>query len=85
MVISQLPQLLVKSSPLKRATGTNSTHSFLQPSLPRRGHSCTKNGNSKVFHKDLNMIVETDDFSDDIILPDGESPILEEHEHEVIE
>lgn len=31
------------------------------------------------------MIVETDDLSDDTIHAGGESPILEEHEHEVIE
>lgn len=80
-MISQLPQLLVKSSPLEQISAT-STHSFLQPPLPRRGHSCNKNGNSKVFQKDLNMIVETDDFEDDdAILPGRESPILEEHEH----
>lgn len=85
MVISQLPQLMVKSSPSEHVTNATTTHAFLQPPLPRRGHGCIKNGNSKVFNKDLNMIVETDDFSDDIIHAGGESPLLEEHEHEVIE
>lgn len=84
MVISQIPQLMVKSTPSEVVTSATLTHSFLQPPLPRRGsHGCIKN--SKVFHKDLNMIVETDDFSDNMNHAGVESPILEENEREVIE
>lgn len=84
MIISHLPQLMVKSSPSEQVTcATN--HLFLQPALPKKSHSCSKNKNAS---KDLDMIAESDDFGEDIlqaIVAGEESPILEEHEHEVIE
>lgn len=91
MVISHLPQLMVKSSPSEQSTSTSGSDSFLQPPLPnKRGQMCSKNYlNSKNSPKDLCMIVESDGFSDDTInaINNGEedSAILEEHEHEVIE
>lgn len=87
MIISHLPQLMVKSSPSEQVTSTTTNHPFLQPALPKRNQSHSKIG-SKIISKDLNIIVESEDFGDDILnnLNAGEeSPILEEHEHEVIE
>ncbi len=85
MLISEIPQLPVKPTPSEHAsTSEPSNHSFLQPSLPNQIHNCHKNS-SKLPHKDLSMITESSDFSDHTIRAGMESPILEEHEHEIIE
>jgi hypothetical protein len=36
MVISHMPQLMVKSSPFEQATSEPPIHSFLQPSVPKK-------------------------------------------------
>jgi hypothetical protein len=79
MVISHLPQLMVKSSPSEQS----STHSFLQPPLPQKRQMCSKN--TKSISRDLNMIIESDDGSDDTINVINCGVDMEEHEHEVIE
>ena len=93
MVISQLPQLMVKSSPSENSTSGSGSDSFLQPPLPnkRSQNYNNKNSASKPAIRELNMIVESDALSDDTNLAiaigeeDSISTILEEHEHEVIE
>jgi len=94
MVISQLPQLMVKSSPSEQSTSGSGSDSFLQPPLPNKrsqNYNNNKNSSSKTATKELNMIVESDGLSDDTILAiaigeeDSRSTLLEEHEHEVIE
>lgn len=90
MVISHLPQLMVKSTPFEQSTITSVSDSFLQPPLPQRRNSqCNRHNSLKHIPKDLNMIIESDDYSDDTnqATPTGEddSLIMEEHEHEVIE
>lgn len=78
--LPQMPQLPVKSTASEQETNTSS-HSFLQPALPKR----LKNG-SKLLSKNLNIIVEDEDSEDDDIINaiftgEEESPTLEEHEH----
>ncbi|XP_070496942.1 protein timeless isoform X3 [Chironomus tepperi] len=92
MVISHLPQLMVKSSPSEQSTSGSGSDSFLQPPLPnKRGQNCNNKSSSlkTTTTKELNMIVESDGFSDDTILAiaigEEDSTILEEHEHEVID
>lgn len=78
MLITHLPQMPVKTTASEQETNTSS-HSFLQPALPKR----LKNG-SKLLSNNLNIIVEDEDSDDDIIntiITGEESPILEEHEH----
>lgn len=77
MMISHLPQLLVKSSVSEHTSGSNQ---FLEPPIPRM--KVQRNSISKCAPKDLDMIVESDDFPGE-----DDDPILEdlEHEHEVIE
>lgn len=72
---------MVKSSPSEQATKTSANHPFLQPALPRRASLIKANAYAKVFHKDLNMIMELDDFNtEETIRVGGESPLLDEHE-----
>ena len=91
MVISHLPQLMVKSSPSEQSTSGSGSDSFLQPPLPhKRGQNFNnKNSSSKITTKELNITVESDRLSDDTILAiaigEEDGTILEEHEHEVIE
>lgn len=93
MVISQLPQLMVKSSPSELSTSGSGSDSFLQPPLPnkRSQNYNSKNSSTKIVTRELSMIIESDGLSDDTILAiaigeeDSRSTILEEHEHEVIE
>lgn len=82
---------MVKSSPSEQSTSGSGSDSFLQPPLPnKRGQHCNIRSSSlRTTTKELNMIAESDGFSDDTILAiaigEEDSTILEEHEHEVIE
>ncbi|KAL7044055.1 hypothetical protein ACKWTF_001754 [Chironomus riparius] len=91
MVISHLPQLMVKSSPSEQSTNGSRSDSFLQPPLPHKRSQYFNNkiSSTKITTKELNMVVESDGFSDDTLLAiaigEEDSSILEEHEHEVID
>lgn len=61
VLITHLPELPVKSIASEQVAST-STHSFLQPALPKR----LKNA-SKLVSGNLNIIVEDEDSDDDII------------------